>query len=153
MSKKRRRGNLPKLPPELAGHAHATAKYRARHRRNPPPSERDFIARLLDEGVDFRHQEICGPYIVDFVFPAKHLAIEIDGPSHASSAERDAHRQRFLEDCGLTVWRVRNEDVANFPISAITELEDREGFGSIKGKLTARKWREIFKRGGINWGS
>lgn len=52
-----------------------------------------------------------GDYIVDFYCAGLQLVIEIDGDSHAESAESDAERTKFLGALGLRVIRFSNDDV------------------------------------------
>ena len=64
-------------------------------------------------GVKFRRQVSVGKYVVDFYCPSLHLAIEVDGASHAGDAtqEYDEARQRAIESLGVRFVRVANEDV------------------------------------------
>src|SRR5256885_12641504 len=61
--------------------------------------------RLL--GFKFRRQHPCGPYILDFYCPSKHLAVELDGGQHFEPAgqEYDVRRTAFLARRGITVLR------------------------------------------------
>ena len=65
-------------------------------------------------GTHFRRQAPIGPYIVDFLCPALHLVIEIDGGHHAenNTARHDQIRQEWLEAEGYRVLRFWNSDVA-----------------------------------------
>jgi very-short-patch-repair endonuclease len=51
--------------------------------------------------------------VLDFYCPAHKLAVEADGAVHddADQAEYDAVRTEALEQLGIRVVRVRNEDV------------------------------------------
>ena len=64
-------------------------------------------------GVKFRRQFSIGRYVVDFYCPSLHLAIEVDGESHASEDARayDEARQREIESLGVRFIRVANDDV------------------------------------------
>ena len=69
--------------------------------------------RLRDRqlgNLKFRRQFSVGVYILDFYCSACHLAIELDGESHASSAaqESDAGRTEFLHTLGIRVLRFPN---------------------------------------------
>ena len=91
-----------------------TLKERAREmRRNPTEPEmllwRNLSNRQLG-GCKFRRQEVIGRAIVDFYCPSTRLAVEVDGDTHADP-ERDARRDAYLRQFGLTVMHVRNEDV------------------------------------------
>lgn len=70
--------------------------------KHPPPLVGDAY---------FLRQKPVGDYIVDFYCAGLQLVIEIDGDSHAESAEYDAERTRFLGSLGLRVIRFSNDDV------------------------------------------
>ena len=65
------------------------------------------------EGLQFRRQEPCGPYIVDFICHAVRLVVEVDGATHSTDAElaRDARRDAWFAERGFAVLRVTNDDV------------------------------------------
>jgi very-short-patch-repair endonuclease len=65
-------------------------------------------------GTHFRRQAPIGPYVVDFLCPALHLVIEIDGGHHTETgtARHDRARQAWLEAEGYRVLRFWNSDVA-----------------------------------------
>ncbi|MBK7128676.1 MAG: HsdR family type I site-specific deoxyribonuclease [Crocinitomicaceae bacterium] len=69
-------------------------------------------------GVDFHRQKPIGHYIVDFFCPELMLAIEVDGSVHDSeeAQQRDAKRQKNLEDLGINFLR--------FSASAVEKLMD-----------------------------
>jgi very-short-patch-repair endonuclease len=63
------------------------------------------------------------------------LAIEVDGPIHATQREHDRERSRILEAHGVTVLRVSNEQVAkdldaalSLIRSTVAELSRSSGF-------------------------
>jgi len=63
-------------------------------------------------GAKFRRQVVIGNYIVDFACRSPSMvAIEVDGDTHAASAEYDAARSRFLESKGYRVIRFTNSDI------------------------------------------
>ena len=73
-----------------------------------------FWGRVRDGqvlGHDFHRQKPIGRFIVDFFAPDLLLAIEIDGPVHANTRGRDAERQAWLEDLGITVLRFTNDQI------------------------------------------
>jgi very-short-patch-repair endonuclease len=43
-------------------------------------------------GLKFRRQVPLGPYVVDFACYAARLVVEVDGPGHDASVDRDAAR-------------------------------------------------------------
>jgi very-short-patch-repair endonuclease len=63
--------------------------------------------------IKFRYQHPLRPYIVDFVCLPARLVVEIDGPSHDASSEKDQCRQKLLEDKGYMIVRFSNADVLN----------------------------------------
>jgi leucyl-tRNA synthetase len=50
-------------------------------------------------------------YFADFYCAEKHLVIEIDGNIHESQAQYDQSRDRDLAELGLTVLRIKNDEV------------------------------------------
>lgn len=58
-------------------------------------------------------QKIFGHYIVDFYIAEKKLVIELDGSQHYENLgrEKDAQRDAYLQERGITVVRYSNEDV------------------------------------------
>lgn len=63
------------------------------------------------EGIKFRKHKVVGRYIPDFSANDPKLIVELDGDSHADSAEYDARRTAFLEREGYRVVRFTNADV------------------------------------------
>jgi very-short-patch-repair endonuclease len=59
-------------------------------------------------GLKFRRQHPAGPYVLDFFCPLRLLAIEIDGEAHnrGDRPERDARRDAWLRENGVTVSRI-----------------------------------------------
>ena len=75
--------------------------------------------------IRFSRQKVLGKYIVDFYSAEAQLVIELDGSQHyeADAIEKDAERTSFLEDYGLTVIRIPNNEVMhNF--SGVCEFID-----------------------------
>ncbi|WP_407864319.1 endonuclease domain-containing protein [Phyllobacterium phragmitis] len=64
-------------------------------------------------GLGFRRQVPIGSYIADFVCPAHHLIVEIDGSHHGSpeQAADDKKRTAYLNSRGWTILRFWNDDV------------------------------------------
>ncbi|WP_349253765.1 endonuclease domain-containing protein [Bradyrhizobium sp. CB82] len=85
-------------------------------RDNTTPHERLLWRALKElpmEGSHFRRQAPIGPYVVDFLCPAKRLIIELDGGHHNEdeTAKRDYKRQLWLEKEGYRVIRFWNSEV------------------------------------------
>ena len=72
---------------------------------------------LRTHPVRFSRQKILGKYIADFYSAETKLVIELDGSQHYEdgNAEKHAERTVFLEEFGLTVIRIPNNEVnSNF---------------------------------------
>ena len=63
--------------------------------------------------VRFLRQKVLGKYIADFYSAEAKLVIELDGSQHYenSNIEKDSERTAFLNDYGLTVLRIPNNEV------------------------------------------
>jgi len=59
----------------------------------------------------FRRQHNIGQYIADFYCHEAKLVIELDGNIHQTQPERDADRDTWMQNQGLTVLRLRNEQI------------------------------------------
>lgn len=90
---------------------------RAREMRgNPSRAEEKLWSLLRDRRLirrKFRRQHPIGPWVVDFACPSIHLAIEVDGPSHATRDQQawDEMKEDYLITSGWRVMRIKNEDV------------------------------------------
>ncbi|HEX5023904.1 MAG TPA: DUF559 domain-containing protein [Agriterribacter sp.] len=73
-------------------------------------------------GYSFRRQRPVLNYIADFMCKPLMLIIEVDGITHQweGATERDALRQKRLEEAGFTVIRFGDSDVLN-NISSVRE--------------------------------
>ena len=93
----------------------AETSKRQKLRAEMPVAERLLWKHLRNEalGVKFRRQVSVGKYVLDFYCPTLHMAIEVDGESHAGEAaqEYDEVRQNEIESLGVRFIRVSNEDV------------------------------------------
>ena len=63
--------------------------------------------------VRFSRQKVLGKYIADFYSAEAKLVIELDGSQHyeIDEMENDADRTAFLEEYGLRVIRIPNNEV------------------------------------------
>ena len=68
---------------------------------------------LRNKDVRFLRQKIIGSYIVDFYCAKANLVIELDGSQHYEDKgiEYDAERTKYLEQNGLTVIRIPNNEI------------------------------------------
>jgi very-short-patch-repair endonuclease len=76
--------------------------------------ERLLWARLRARrcgGHKFRRQVSIGRYVVDFMCEQAKLVVELDGMSHLGRVKEDALRTEQLQELGLRVSRVTNDDV------------------------------------------
>lgn len=88
-------------------------------RKNMTPWERKLWYEFLSQyPVRFQRQKAIGDFIVDFYCAKAGLVIELDGSQHynRSGAVKDAIRTERLEEFGLTVLRIPNNEITeNFP--------------------------------------
>ena len=65
--------------------------------------------------VRFSRQKVLGKYIADFYCASAKLVIELDGSQHFEdgNVEKDKARTVFLENYGLTVIRIPNNEVSD----------------------------------------
>ena len=85
------------------------------NRRNPTPAETRIWNEVLRKRqlaqFKFLRQKPLDHFIVDFYCSKLGLVIEIDGDSHAETAEYDHERTRVLGAYGLEVVRYTNDEV------------------------------------------
>ena len=62
-------------------------------------------------GTSIRRQHPIGPYVADFYCYAARLVIEVDGPVHDTTVERDARRDAMMFAHDLEVIRFTNDQV------------------------------------------
>jgi len=79
---------------------------------------------LRQSDLKFRRQHPVGPFIVDFYCAAAKLAIEIDGIVHDMSdrPERDAARDAFIGERGITTIRIAAKEVLASPIDSMESI-------------------------------
>ena len=84
-------------------------------RKNMTKEERHLWYDFLRSyPVKFLRQKIMGKYIVDFYCAEAKLIIELDGSQHyeEKKAEYDAERTNYLEQYGIRVLRIPNNEVS-----------------------------------------
>ena len=86
--------------------------------------------KLANKGYKVRTQEVVGDYRLDFAVEnpdGKKIAIEADGASYHKdwNKEADETRQKFLEEQGWEVLRVKSTDFFNNPDEAISPIVNR----------------------------
>ena len=72
------------------------------------------------EGLKFRRQEVIGPFIADFMCPARSLIVEVDGDTHDEA--KDRLRDEELARFGFMVLRVTNFEVMGNPEGVLTAI-------------------------------
>ena len=85
-------------------------------RKNMTKEEKRLWYDFLNKySVRFSRQKVLGKYIADFYSAQAKLGIEIDGSGHYSDQEeaRDYIRTRFLEEYGLKIIRIPNNEIHN----------------------------------------
>jgi very-short-patch-repair endonuclease len=90
-------------------------------------AERKLWSLLRGEqlsGLLFRRQHPIGGYIVDFVCLKANLVVELDGGQHSGPAglARDAQRTRRLEELGLRVLRVPDNEMLKDPDAVLKTI-------------------------------
>ena len=83
-------------------------------RKNMTKEERHlWYDYLRTYPVKFLRQKIIGKYIVDFYCAKAKLIVELDGSQHyeEKGMEYDAERTAFLEQYGIRVLRIPNNEV------------------------------------------
>lgn len=75
-------------------------------------------------GAKFRRQQPFGRYVADFYCHEKRLVIELDGSIHNGEAQReyDFARQEIIEQQGITVVRLKNDQVVRDLESVLAEI-------------------------------
>jgi len=75
-------------------------------------------------GFKFRRQFGIGPYITDFYCPQLRFAVELDGDVHTSDSaqKKDKIRDKFFNDCGVTVKRFWNHQIYEDIDSVLGEI-------------------------------
>ena len=116
-----------------------------RLRANTTPHERLLWGALKElpvDGTHFRRQAPIGPYVVDFLCPAAHLIIELDGGHHNEdeTAKRDRERQLWLEQQGYRVVRFWNSEITG-DLTAVLERIYVELHGSRGAEVELLKHR------------
>ena len=85
-------------------------------RNEPTEAEKKLWEALRYDrcgGLRFLRQHVVGVYIVDFYCAQTKLVVEVDGSIHdlPEVQQQDRHRQQLLEEQGLCVLRMTNDDV------------------------------------------
>ncbi len=95
---------------------HSDKDKRQRLRNSAPEAEIllwQKIRRKQIGDAKFRRQYGVERFVLDFYCPQLKLAIEVDGPTHASTEakENDRIRQSFVESLGIQFLRFANVEI------------------------------------------
>jgi very-short-patch-repair endonuclease len=91
--------------------------------KNPSECEAIVYDAMSEAGIQFKPQEIVGPYIVDILINFRHV-IEIDGRTHDNRKAYDLARDQFLWRRGYKVLRVTNREVKADIKSVIVRIRE-----------------------------
>lgn len=110
-------------------------------RRNMTKEERRLWYNFLRHyPIRFTRQKVIDHYIVDFYCAKAKLIIELDGSQHYSeeAQQKDAVRTAALEQYGLTVIRIPNNEI-NHNFQSVCQMIDlavqRAAAQSVRGML------------------
>ena len=78
------------------------------------------------ENYKFRRQHPVGRYVADYYCHQSKLVIELDGKVHENEEQKnyDIERNKFMEEMGLNVLRIKNEDVIE-RLESVLELIEK----------------------------
>jgi len=102
--------------------------HRARELRQTQTSYEALLWQLVRDrrvlNLKFRRQRPFGCYYLDFFCEDLNLVVELEGMQHLDEKQmaHDTERTSFLESRGLTVLRIRNEELADLT-QALRKIE------------------------------
>ena len=78
-------------------------------------------------GARFRRQHPVGPYVLDFYCEEARLAVEVDGVihEHPDRIRHDARRTAWLNQRGITVFRIAARDILGNLEGVLVSLKAR----------------------------
>ncbi len=132
MSNLHDKGWRPEVPPlqgrglgwDLSAAQIEWLQVRAREmRKNPTEPEKRLWRNLSNaqlDGLKFRRQEVIGPFIADFMCPARSLIVEVDGDTHDEA--KDRLRDDVLAQFGFLVLRITNPEVMTNAEGVLTAI-------------------------------
>ena len=114
-------------------HNHPVLKpRRVELRKNQTPQEVILWAHLRGAqlGFKFKRQHSIGPYILDFYYPDKKLAIELDGAQHIYNKEYDLERTDYLLVLGIRTIRFWNSEINGNIKEVLHKIQNHLSFPS-----------------------
>jgi very-short-patch-repair endonuclease len=101
-------------------------KFARQNRKQSTDAERKLWTLLREQLPEFRfrRQHPVAGYVVDFVCLKANLVVELDGGQHADAAgvAYDSERTRRLEQVGLRVLRVPDDEMLRDPDAALRTI-------------------------------
>lgn len=102
-------------------------------RSNLTPAEAKLWSYLQSSKLEnrkFRRQHSIENYILDFYCPSEKIAIELDGDTHNTLAQREADKTRdqFLNSIGIKVLRFENKMVFENSNSILNAIKKEFGW-------------------------
>ena len=87
--------------------------------------------------VSFKKQFILPPYILDFYFPKKGVAIELDGGFHKTRITEDDKRDNYISSIGIVVLRYPNSEKPEKILADINLFKelDEKSYSIIRGRI------------------
>jgi len=73
-------------------------------------------------GLYFRRQRPIGPFILDFYCAAVKLCVEVNGPVHDDTGDRDERRTAWLAKEGVQVLRFSIADIEQRPAHVLATI-------------------------------
>ena len=91
--------------------------------------------------VNVNRQKVIGKYIVDFYIAQSKTVIELDGSQHfeEKAETKDAVRDKFLRERGITVLRYTNLEVAQNFEGVCEDIMRRIKSLPLEGKVSASR--------------
>lgn len=117
------------MPGDAAKRDHPTSTTRARQlRRTKTVPERNLWSRLRNRqlgNLKFRRQHPVQGYVLDFYCAERHIAVELDGPSHSTDDVYDAERTDTLAAEGIKIVRYTNRELEANIESVFADLREK----------------------------
>lgn len=96
---------------------------------NQPSYPEKFFRRVIENEIDdknYRTEYNVGIYSIDFAWVNRMLAFEVDGEQHEKPEykERDQRKDKFLQERGWKILRLKWKEVSNNPKEEIQKLKN-----------------------------
>ena len=84
----------------------------------------EHLRRNALNGWHFRRQQVIDGFLADFYCHSANLVVEVDGPIHNKQKDYEVERDRIIEARGLTIIRIKNEEVTNNLNSVLDKIQE-----------------------------